>query len=530
MVQEGTSDLMQPNAVEGKLLERLATRLDHTRDSLAKELRVVAAVVLAFQFLIFLPYLDLSDRAYHTDRQIRLVQQDQSAINSVRSQVTAFTSQVEAGRAQLSQPVAQAPATLRSLTLELDGYLANLRSELARAPAGRIPEGGCLGGWTFRGGAPDDDHGWEMGCQQPAPSPAFEPGLSFSPVQRGPLTESLVRQPTSPFRDQLVRSLSAAERLQLATGQFGQAPYDQLVQRIVEQHIVSPTFADLNGQKQRLLDQPLQAGADELRAAVAAAGETLDRSTLDRRAIDAAVAQVQQDLRGFRFEVPPTRDWWRTSEGKVEVLGLQGEDLNRLADATTRPLAQVEDRLRTFNQELQWTLTQVEAQQQELTAQLTQLQASYRDLGDRLQKQNEWLPISALELRDAVRYFPLLLVGLTAYLLWRYRRWDCLRQAVARLQLAAAVPKAVVESELEADSPQMTVAALVAIAGLLWVGALIRLVMSPSLGGQVPFPLYGGALVLSLAWLATWTIRRGGQIAKVRSSVPATPESPVQRT
>jgi hypothetical protein len=366
-----------PEELNHSLLERARERHEDSRSTFLRDLKLCAVALVAFQFLVFFRYASLSDRQFALGPQLAQAQADHQALVEVTGALDRFKNALVAGSDKLAALLLAVPDDIRT---QLGRLNEELQAQRNSSSTGR-----------------------ELIRQQPLVN---VPNLPAQRFQQAPLVaRNLLEDPN-------------AEPAAVQTA----------VNRMVETEVIRPTFARLNSAADRDLVGPLAAALTDLRkkevslAILRKAGADVDRwlSQAD---------QVVVAARTLRFQPPATADWWTTARTKADFAAQAVLDVNKAAGDARSALGTSEGELRALAQKMDTALTGLKRQADQITAELERLEENSSSLQQLLDGYAKPLAVVALDPKDLVIFYPVLLAAVLA--IFAVRQWMLRREALA---------------------------------------------------------------------------------------------------
>ncbi len=481
-----------------KLLDRSLESHAAARQAFSRDLKIVVAAILVFQFGIFFRYVDMSDDAYRLDAQAKEVSEASAALKSVQDGLESLVGILKSGREAVAEDLKKAPPELRAEIVAINKAIAD-----AGRPA---PFAGNI--------APDN------------PAAQVAPVAGQRAVSRPDFFDDLTQ-------DQKTILLKGQDREKLAG----------IAKQVLHSKILPAFFGDLNARKAEVVEKPFDAQADRIievlrtqetliqRVFREEAGEPKGRlagaSKWDPEAITEAILDAKAKVDTLKFEPPRGDDWLRTVSEKEAQFKVIEADI-------VKAMKQVEDELAGAKQSAQVAGGRLDQLAKSTGERKATLDAGLKELNDQSNKVNSSLtdlvkPLAAVSLRarDLVCYDPVLLSAVFGFFLWRgvtLRRRARILAAACREAGYSDRAVAAYFDEAPPAEPREQIPPFLArgTATLGLVGPLIlagtctwRLLSSPSLTAEVPRLLNCASVVLLAAVIAV-EIARPGRLASLR--------------
>lgn len=461
-----------------KLLERSLELHEAARASFFRDLKIVAVILLVFQFLVFFRFASLSDQQLAVRNQLHQAVNNQQALQAVQAPLEGLKQTLKTGTATLSQSLESVPQEIREQLGNLAGELEDFRN---RPLESRTPR-----------------ELFALNVAQNVAQNAAQ-NARFAPDEIG-----------------FLRGFTRSEKTTLHDSTSQDPDYQSLVERIVQNEIIQPVFRELNEQANDVLAQPLAARLAELKQLEQPLA-TLKRNGAD---VDGWIAQLERVTAlaaGLTFAPPAASDWWRSSITKGDFARSAQLNTAKIAEEASAALSSPDRELASLATKLDAAVAGLTQQGAQLEAELAQLQANARSLESLVEGYAKPLAVVALEPRDLVLFYPVVLAALIATFAGRHillrRRAAALADAYRELGLSNRILDVYFTELPAAESGQRTPGRLAEkvssrrLAGLWWVVPASFAVVSfgwvlasKSLGGEAPRTLYAvAALILVVA-------------------------------
>lgn len=445
-----------------KLLDGSLDRLENARSTFSRDLKIAAVLVLGFQFVIFFRFIDLNERQIGLDGEVSQLQDDQKAFVVIQAQLGDLQGDLQKGKGRLSERLQNLPSAMRTQIVGLEKALAELRS-------GRSSE------------------------RASSPPPMIQTRL----------------QRAVPKENPLIAGLSEADRKLLTNANPMDPTLQNIVKRVVEQGIIQPLFLALNGDKDRMLAKPFAEKKKLLSSALQDHACTLEKYGARPAEIEEALKRVQGQLQALRITPPQSDRWWRTFQGKGQVSMELNIDAGHAVDEVNLELRSQERGVDLLCSHLSSLVEESQTRKDVVANKILEVQNRYKAVQEQLQSYAKPLLVIAVEPRQAVLCYPLILSALFAYFVWRFlvlgRRAQDL---AARYREFGASERIVRVSFTEfpevwgtlhsANLATWVVRALSVIPGILMAASLQRISRSSDLWRDAPLRLYEIAILLYL--------------------------------
>ena len=458
-----------PNAEELnlKLLERALGQHEGARASFYRDVKIVAIALIVFQCFVFFRFTALSDDLFVLQPKWDQAVADQEALQQVHGALSTFKTALETGSSEMAHSLRNVPQDIRNDLGKLDDELRNIREGRA------------------------------------APRSMLQQNIA---QQSMPMDQ--------PFAGRFVGIVTAKEQDVLRHAKPDDPDYNEIVIRLVESQIIQPIYARLNQEREARLTKPLRDALTDLKKQEAAF--TRLRATgaeVDRWLANAAgVVSATETL---AFAPPDATLWWTSASTKAVVADAAQLNVAKITDEATARLRGHDQELQALASKLESTTAELQQRGTAIQAQLDQLTTNLKEIETYMESYARPLAWVALEPRELVIFYPVVLAALVAVFAFRYmklqRRSEALAQSYRELGVASPI-LALSFPELSAHATEEPLASrsLRASPRLLTFAWLIPTVLaalsfvwvlrSQSLSGEAPRILYlGSAAVLVIA-------------------------------
>jgi hypothetical protein len=463
------------NELNQKLLERSLEEHAQARSSFSRDLKVAVVLLLIFQFFVFFRFANLSDRQFELRPRLKEAQEQHEAVVTIRQAVEKMDTALKTGTTELTRFIGNMPQRIRN-------ELEHLSEDLEKFQTAPLP-------------SPDD--------------------TSTMMRQQFPNAASNAVRPSVASESRFFAGMSYDESVELHAAKTNSPVFRERTVRIVETQIIQPAFAELNEHAEDLVGQPLASALAELRQ------QTAPRALLNSTGADADgwlenAEQVVTMAKGLRFSPPKEVDWWTSAVAKGNFADAARLDTVKIAQEAGSALSRPDLELKALAEKMESSISSLKLQDAELEAQLTKLKANAASLEGLIEGYAKPLAFVALEPRDLVVFYPVILAVIVSTFLVRQvllrRRAAILAQAYRALGVSDEMLD-VYFSELPASSNREVTgspsvwARSRAFAGWIWVvpagfaiASILWVLASKSLSGDAPRFLYSlSALVLAAA-------------------------------
>src|ERR1017187_1305830 len=121
-----------------KMLERSLDQHQEARQTFFRDLKIVGTAVIAFQFMVFFRFINLSEQQHQLNGEISGARTNLVAVQEIQSQLTLLQSALRTNATALINELNATPLNLRNDILHLEADLRTFRgaSSLPPAPLG----------------------------------------------------------------------------------------------------------------------------------------------------------------------------------------------------------------------------------------------------------------------------------------------------------------------------------------------------------------------------------------------------------
>jgi hypothetical protein len=357
-------------------------------------LKIAVVLVLGFQFVIFFRYIDLDAQMISIDDELKTFQDDQKVFVNIQRQLNNLQDDLERGKGRLSERLQNLPSRMRTQIVGLGKDLAEMRS------------------------GKSSEHG------------SSTPSLM---IQRS------IQSP-APKVNTLIAHLSDLDREELSTANTMDPRIQSIMKRVVERGIIAPLFLALNKDKDRLLTEPFAEKKKLVSVDLQNRGATLQKYGAKPGEIEEALNRVQGQLQSLRLTPPQSDRWWRTVPGKTGMSKSLDSVTDQALHEISQELRSQQRRLDLPSSNLTQLVQEIQARKALVASQMLEVQDRSKVVQDQLQGLAKPLSVIAVEPREAVLYYPLILAGLVVYFIGRYLwiGWRTLGLAAGYQQLGAS--------------------------------------------------------------------------------------------
>jgi DNA repair ATPase RecN len=356
--------MAQQEEIEMKIIEHSMQHQENAIKGFSRELKIAAIIILLFQFGIFFRFIGLYDQSLQLNKQIEQLHEGDKTLGKIQIQLHSLKEIFKPLEMQLKD----APAKLRDSFKEFEIFIGEQLQESSRIQS---KESEAI---------QSDISVPEFGM------PSYYDGLSKNEID-------ILKNP-----DQRAEN------------------YNDLIKRIVDKRIVQPTFEILNKQKEQLLEREFEDKKRELLTTLQSNLSTLNQFEQGLGEFEAKIHQVHNNLKTYKIKAPDSSVWWQTVRGKMQVFGTESVRINKITGELDKP----EHDLEAFSQKLTTLIKQAENKKEKLNEEMEKLKDNYNEVETLLQRYSKPLSVIAVEPKDAVLYFPIIILGVFTYFFWRF--------------------------------------------------------------------------------------------------------------
>jgi hypothetical protein len=379
-----------------KMLERSLDQHQEARRTFFRDLKIVGAAVLAFQFMVFFRFVNLSEQQHQLGGEIADARTNLVAVQEIQTQLALLQSALRTNTAALLAELNTTPLKLRNQILDLERDLNIFRGAPSLPGATALPS--PPGGSSFQ---PIQMQAPPVQMQMQAPVP----NAAFSPMQQRLDLET----PAPGFA--FLAGLNTNEIQSLHDGSPNDGAFQQIVTSLVERDIIKPKFQELDETRRNLLLQPFARGQKSL-LALTNSWAILERNGVHSENLRTNLEQVFASMSALRFDAPKTSDWWQTFGGKESFIGERRLNVENITmDAQTALLSPAREFDLLANQ-MAGFIHQDEERQKEFAAALTALETRAGAIQSLLESYSKPMAALTLEPRQVMLYYPVVLAGL----------------------------------------------------------------------------------------------------------------------
>jgi hypothetical protein len=461
-----------PEDLNLKMLERSLEQHESARSNFFRDLKFAGVVLLLFQFLVFFKFASLSDEKLEVRTRLTKAETNQRALADVQLAVGSIKTVLKKAAEGLTNSLTHVPSDIRD-------QLSHLAEELEE----------------FRG----------QPFQLPPQRPAFV--QDNAPVASRSALERI-----------FLAGFTESEKKTLHDANTEENAYQDLVVRIVETKIIQPEFQRLNAAKENLLAKPLASGMADLRN-LSDQLTTLRKSGIDVDSWLTNVEGVVTLAAGLKFSAPAASKWWSSRQSKADFASEAQLNTAGIVGQAIDVLSGPERDLKSLSQKIEMAVTGLKQEGEQIEGELLKLQTNANSIETLLQSYAKPLAVVALEPKDLVLYYPVILAAILSMFAFRQmllrRRAEVLASAYSQLGLSDNILEVCftdlpgpMQGELSLN-PAARAKSPWRFVGLLWVvptgfavTSFVWILASKSLNDQAPRLLYlASALVLAATCL-----------------------------
>jgi hypothetical protein len=258
-----------------KMLERSLDQHQEARQAFFRDLKIVGAAVLAFQFLVFFRFVNLSEQQQQLNGEIADARTNLVAVQEIQTQLTQLQSDLRTNTAALI-------AELNATPLKLRGGILDLERDLK----------------IFRG-APTPPPGLDRSSFQDFQM-VQAPNAAFSPIQQR-------MDLATPAGFTFLAGLNTNEIQLLHDSSPNDGAFQKIVAALVERQIIQPKFKELDETRRNLLLEPFARGQQDL-LALTNAWAILERNGVHPENLRTNLEQVFVSMSALQFAAPKTSE------------------------------------------------------------------------------------------------------------------------------------------------------------------------------------------------------------------------------
>ncbi len=357
--------MSQEKDINLTILERSMQNYENNRKALSRELKIVIVILLAFQFGIFFRFIKCNELGTDLNERLEQHKKDNTAFNKIKHQLALVKDTLN----PLEDQLKNAPASLRNQFEKLENYITILRKSSPEIQAK---------------------------IQMPIQSTINNIDVNVYP----------------PF----LTNLSSTDIDILKKPDDQANNFNDLIKRIIGEGIIKPTFEDLNKRKNELLQKAYTGENEKLVAMLKSNRKVLEKYGLGLSEIEEKIGQVKNNLHALRFKTPDSDNWWKSYGGKVQMFGIHRVNIDNIKQELQKP----EHELQSTAQQLTALLKEDKAKKRNLEGQMEKLKSDYNEVQDLLKKFANPLAIVSLEPKEAVLYYPVIILIIFSYFFWRF--------------------------------------------------------------------------------------------------------------
>ncbi len=355
-----------PSDAELKFLDLALEEQRGARDTFLRDFKLALLVVLAFQFLILLPFLRLSRDSPDN-----------------KASVTSLTDQQRAVR-------------------EVQNRLERLRSTLKQvARSSSEPE-------------PVD-----MRVQRPLQSSVPHLLSGLSPEQMRQLEEA--------YTAQKIESVRA------------------VLTPLVRAEIIEPYFASLNTNSLALIGHPFEAQSVLLTRTIRKESSVLAELKLAPDSMIEELGRMQGRIGELHFNVPESDQWWESIGAKVQVVDALASNTDKMIGGLGQQLSKLSANTSVIDDQIKKQLEESESKRQQIDNALKELQARSGEIQGLLSDVAKPFKLIAVQVQDAVLYFPVFVALIWCYLTFEYVLLSKRARDLANAYLVLGLPRSALE-------------------------------------------------------------------------------------
>lgn len=455
-----------------KLLDKALERHASGRQVFSRDLKIAATIVTGFLFGIFFRFIDLSDQQLKLGNQLKEVGEAQATVAAIKDGLGKISDTLQKQGAEVTDAIKQAPPKLRARIVAFNSALAKLKqTDSLESEVSNVEPTGAV---------------------QSSPHTDDRPASSES-------------QPLEDGAAHAFAGLTPKDLQLLKEGRGEEV--EEVVRRIVNDHIVPPVFNELNRTKIEKLNSPVIETIESLDKPLGVSNSILNSIGWNPAQTRETINVVGKTLQEFEIQPPPNDDWWKTIETKergFEANGAEAQNaFSHLRDALNSPTKTLGD----LEKNLSERAMEASRNKAELDSQAKALNANYEEVQSLIAGVAKPFASLAMEPSTVVRYAPAIFAGVMVFFLTRFaslrRQQISLAQACHDLGYSDGAVAVYFENSVQpvvvapistlsgrTFSSQSLTAILFAIPGLLVFVSAWRVWHSPSLSQHAPLTIY----------------------------------------
>lgn len=372
------------NNLDLKFLDLSLQKYENDRHAFFRNLKIAAVLVITFQFLVFFPYIDISDEKYHATIEINVLKNDSSAINDFQSQLITLQGSLYTGRNIVFEKLQKLPDDLKTEINLLEDYVNRIRE--VTIPDSSIDSSG------------------------------FEP--SRSTIQRNNRDHVNVKAPRLP------RNLKLADKEEqiLKTSSFEDSLFQSLIEEIVNERLIPPLFENINNLKIKYLNTRSNTENKKLIEILFERRDILETLDFDIDSIEQMLVNLKTGIASLNIKAPFSKNWWTFYKGKQAVSQALKVDVEKSVDEYTIGLGKIESDLSLIGSELKEEIEEVKKRFNQLNSEKAILESKFEEIQSAMQSYTVNFQFITLKAQQGVIFYPLILALVLAYFVWSYLR------------------------------------------------------------------------------------------------------------
>lgn len=399
-----------------KFFEHLLQQLTGRRRIFFRDLKVAALLLIAFQFVIFFRFINLSDSAIKLNDQKTKIEADKDAFNRVQDKFELMEKTIDSGSERIISHLDNMPRNLREKFKLLENFIKKLRSGEIKFP-------------TFSKKRSQDQAFQGFKPKSIAPSISVAPNTPTiqqkNPAQTGNLSMGAANAPAQISELEQQKALfplylSEAEWRLLKSGDTRKKEFKEAIKSIVNERIIPPMFAELRKIKKESMDEQFVRNKKQLLKSLENHKGILARFNVDTNNIRSQINTIQKELQTLQINEPASDNWWDTFAGKTAISELLAVNIDRSTDKFKGELHGAREKIESVGSELTTLINKTEKKMNEIENKKKDIEAKYKQLQLHLEKYSKPLPWIALKPKEAVLLYPVIFAFVFVFFVWRY--------------------------------------------------------------------------------------------------------------
>lgn len=375
------------------MLERSVAQHENAREHFFRDLKIVATVLLAFQFVVFFRFPALNDKRVNVRLRLNAAETNRKALADAQEDLASISDILKKSADQLTGLLHEAAPQIRAKLQELNQDLNRFRQQPHPAAA--------------RSQVQPSPNGVAPNVGQYAMPADFSLGHESDYLSGLTDLEKATLQHDDPHSDK----------------------YQDIVGAIVERKIIQPEFEALTKVKQELLSRPLEEKSSHFAAISNQFATTRDARVNPNRWV-ADVKNAAASVAKLQFNPPPQKPgWWRSRQSKDAVFTDAQASTNKVINRAKEGLSKPAQDLKFLSDNLKQTFADLRSEEKQIEGKFLDLRAKSKEIETLIESYAKPLSVIALEPEDAVLYYPVALGLVVA--IFAFRQWTLQRRAAS---------------------------------------------------------------------------------------------------